>query len=97
MIAVDVLLGRQSELQTPRAVLCIIDAANLERNLFLVTQVLELNLPTVIALNMIDIAEQKGIQIDVDKLSQRLGVPVIPIQAKRKQGLEELKQALSKH
>jgi ferrous iron transport protein B len=94
MIAVDVLLGRQPDLAAPRVVLCIVDASNLERNLFLVTQVLELNLPTVIALNMIDVAEQKGIQIDAEQLAKRLGVPVIPIQAKRKQGLDKLKQAL---
>ena len=53
MIAVDVLLGRRDDVHAPDAVLCIVDASNLERHLYLVSQVLELGLPTVIALNMV--------------------------------------------
>ena len=85
MVAVDVLLGRQADLAAPDAVLCIVDASNLERNLYLVSQVLELGLPTVVALNMIDIAAQRGVQIDVSQLAQRLGVPVVEVQANRRQ------------
>ena len=55
MVTVDVLLGRRADSPAPDAVLCIVDASNLERNLYLVSQVLELGLPTVIALNMIDV------------------------------------------
>lgn len=94
MIAVDVLLGRLNIVDEPDAVLCIVDASNLERNLYLVSQVLELGKPTVIALNMVDIARQRGITIDVDVLRKRLHVPVIEIQANRRLGLNELKQSL---
>jgi len=95
MIAVDVLLGRQAGVETPDAVLCIVDASNLERNLYLVSQVLEMGLPTVLALNMMDVAQSRGIRIDASTLSARLGIPVIPVEAHRRRGLEELKQALS--
>lgn len=95
MIAVDVLLGRQSDTATPNAVLCIVDASNLERNLYLLSQVLETRLPTVVALNMSDLAAEKGMTIDVEKLSQQLGVPVIPTQANTRSGIGEVKQKLS--
>lgn len=94
MVAVDVLLGRQADSPVPDAVLCIVDASNLERNLYLVSQVLELGLPTVIALNMVDIAELRGVKIDVPQLSGRLGIPVIEVQANRRRGIEKLKSAL---
>ena len=95
MVAVDVLLGRQNSVDEPDAVVCIVDASNLERNLYLVSQVLELAKPTVIALNMIDVARDRGITIDLDVLRKRLHVPVVEIQANRKLGLQELKQALA--
>src|ERR1700682_3310349 len=95
MVTVDLLLGRRSDSPTPDAVLCIVDASNLERNLYLVSQVLELGLPTVVALNMTDIARQRGIAIDVRKLSVQLGVPVVEVQAHRRHGLAELKSALA--
>ncbi|MCP4811404.1 MAG: ferrous iron transporter B, partial [Planctomycetaceae bacterium] len=90
MVAVDVLLGQQEDTDRPDAVICIVDASNLQRNLYLVSQVLEMGLPTVVALNMIDVAEQKQIQIDVEQLQQRLQVPVVTIQANRKTGVETL-------
>ena len=77
MVAVDVLLGRQTDVARPDVILCIVDASNLARNLYLVSQLLELQRPTVIALNMIDVADDKGIQLDVARLQSRLGVPVI--------------------
>ncbi len=95
MVAVDVLLGRQSDVQQPDVVLCIVDASNLERNLYLVSQVLELGRPTVIALNMIDVAADNGLTLDVERLRRQLGVPVVKMQANRKVGLSDLKQALS--
>ena len=95
MVVVDVLLGRRDDAARPDAVLCIVDASNLERNLYLVSQVLELARPTVVALNMVDIAGQRGMTIDVAQLSQRLGVPVVEVQANKRQGLAELKAALS--
>ena len=95
MVAVDVLLGRRSDAPLPDAVLCIVDASNLERNLYLVSQAMELGLPTVVALNMIDVARDRGVAIDLERLRQQLGVPVIAVQANRKLGLEELKAALT--
>jgi ferrous iron transport protein B len=94
MIAVDVLLGRRDDVHAPDVALCIVDASNLERHFYLVSQVLELGLPTVIALNMVDVAEERGIEIQVQKLQTRLGVPVIALQANRGKGLSELKAAL---
>jgi ferrous iron transport protein B len=94
MVAVDVLLGRRGDAPAIDAVLSIVDASNLERNLYVVSQVLELGLPTVIALNMTDVARQRGIIVDVAKLSERLGVPVVETQANKRRGLDELKAAL---
>jgi ferrous iron transport protein B len=95
MVAVDVLFGRAAGETRPDVVVCIVDASNLERNLYLVSQVLELDLPTVVALNMIDAAEQNGITIDVARLSERLGVPVVELQAHRGVGVDRLKQAIA--
>ena len=92
-VAVDVLLGLRGD-ERPDAVLCVVDAGNLERNLYLVSQTLELGLPTVIALNMIDVARERGTKIDVAKLRERLGVPIVEIQANRSIGLDELKRAV---
>ncbi|HVX09819.1 MAG TPA: ferrous iron transport protein B [Pirellulales bacterium] len=94
MVAVDVLLGRRDDAPRIDGVLSIIDASNLERNLYLVSQVLELGLPTVVALNMTDVARQRGIEIDVAQLSQRLGTPVIETQANKRRGIDELAAAL---
>ncbi len=94
MVTVDVLLGRQADADPPDAILCIVDASNLERNLYLVSQVLEFGLPTVIALNMTDVAAERGIEIDTDRLAERLGAPVVPVQANRRIGLKELQTAL---
>lgn len=94
MVTVDVLLGRQSNEAKPNAVLVIVDASNLERNLYIVSQVKELGLPTVVALNMVDIAEEKGITIDAEKLQTQLGIPVIPTQANRRGGLDRLRETI---
>jgi ferrous iron transport protein B len=96
MVAVDVLLGREPGESLPDVVLSIVDASNLQRNLYLVSQVLSLGRPTVLALNMTDIAKDRGIEINIPELSKRLGVPVVPIQASRGQGLDELMTALEK-
>lgn len=94
MVAVDILLGRQAESERPDAVLCVVDAGNIERNLYLVSQTLELGLPIVVALNMIDVARERGTKIDVGQLSRRLGVPIVEIQANRGIGIDKLKTAL---
>jgi ferrous iron transport protein B len=95
MVTVDVLLGRQSDVAAPDAVLCIIDASNLERNLYLASQVLALGLPTVVALNMVDLAAAQGATIDAARLERQLGVSVVEIQANRGKGLDTLRTKLA--
>jgi ferrous iron transport protein B len=96
MVAVDVILGRQAGEPRPDVVVSIVDASNLERNLYLTTQALELGVHVVVALNMIDLAQGQGIHIDAERLSAGLGVPVVPIQANKKRGLEELRAAVAR-
>jgi ferrous iron transport protein B len=95
MVAVDVLLGRQDDHDPPDVILCIVDASNLERNLYLVSQVLELGRPTVLALNMVDVAEKKAVHVDAVGLAKRLGITVVEVQANKRRGLTELKEALA--
>ena len=92
----DVLLGLRQDTPRPERVLCVIDASHLERNLYFITQVLELGLPTIIALNMVDVAEAQGMPVNTHRLSEELGVPVIPIQATRRDSLLPLRLALSR-
>jgi ferrous iron transport protein B len=95
MVAVDVLLGRQPGSPPVDAVICIVDATNLGRNLYLVSQLLELQLPTVVALNMVDVARRRGISVDAGRLEKRLAVPVVAVQANRAVGVAELRAALA--
>ena len=76
--------------EKPDGIINIVDAANIERNLFLTMQLLELNIPMVIALNMMDEVAESGGSIDINGLEAELGVPVIPISAAKNQGIEEL-------
>lgn len=92
----DVLLGRREDTPRPDRVVCVVDSANLERNLYLASQVLELGLPTILVLNMMDVAVQREWRIDAAKLSELLGVVVVQTQAVTGQGLIELKLALSR-
>jgi ferrous iron transport protein B len=75
-------------------VINIVDASNLSRNLYLTFQLRQFNKPVVLVLNMMDVAKAKGIEIDCDKLSKRLGVTVIPISATKKTGINKLKEVL---
>ncbi|CAA2929492.1 Fe(2+) transporter permease subunit FeoB [Arsenophonus endosymbiont of Bemisia tabaci] len=75
----------------------VIDAAKLERNLYLTLQLIELGVPCIVALNMLDIAENKNIYINIDELQTRLGCPVIPLVSTRAKGISKLKQAIDKH
>jgi ferrous iron transport protein B len=93
-VAVDVLHGRQPGVPRPDAIVMVVDATNLERNLFLATQATEVGLPLVVALTLTDIADRRGIRIDASELGRRLGCPVIPIAAPARQGLAELRDAL---
>ncbi len=79
---------------TPDVVVNIVDASNLERNLYLTTQLLEMNVPVVVALNMMDMAQHRGIRIEVEHLEKHLGCPVIPVVASKKKGIEELRKAI---
>ncbi len=80
----------------PDLVVNVIDAANLERNLYLTAQILETGVPLILALNMSDMADARGLRIDVAKLSELLnGVPVIPMTARSGKGIEALKAAIA--
>ncbi|HEY3987110.1 Fe(2+) transporter permease subunit FeoB [Cedecea sp.] len=74
----------------------VVDASNLERNLYLTLQLLELGIPCVVALNMLDIAEKQAIRIDIDALAARLGCPVVPLVSTRGRGIESLKLAIDR-
>lgn len=80
--------------EDPDVVVNIVDASNIERNLYLSVQLMELGKPVVIALNMMDVAINRGYKIDIEKLSHLLGVPVVPIVASKKKGIEELLDAV---
>ena len=90
-ISRDVLLNRLPELPPPDLIVIVVDASNLQRNLYYTTQVVELGHPTIIALNMVDVAENNGHRIDEKKLSEALGVPVIPIVASEGRGIPGLR------
>jgi ferrous iron transport protein B len=96
-ILVEALLGQTGVLPEPTAVVCCLDASNLERNLYMATQVIELGLPTVVVLNMMDVARRRGMRINVELLEKRLGVPVVACEAARGKGIMELRLALSQH
>ncbi|HLH54657.1 MAG TPA: ferrous iron transport protein B [Verrucomicrobiae bacterium] len=94
-ISRDVLLNRLEELPAPSLVAIVVDASNLQRNLYYATQVIELGYPTVVALNMIDVAQNNGHSIDPEKLAGELGVPVFPIIASEGEGVAALKVGMS--
>lgn len=93
-VAVDVLTGHGVAGRAPDLVVVVVDVENLRRNLFLASQVSELGVPMVIALNCWDVVEKKGLQVDSKLLEQRLGIPVVPTVAKRKSGTVELGRAV---
>ncbi len=92
----DVLLGRRADTAQPDRIICIVDATNLERNLYLVHQVLDLGRPVILALNMMDLAVANGLDIRVARLEHALGIPVIPCEAVNGRGLLELRLAMSR-
>ena len=94
LVTVQVLTGERVGERPVDVIVCVVNAALLERNLFLVSQLLEFGLPVVVALNMIDSAQAKGITIDPEGLSRNLGVPVVATSATRRQGLGELREAI---
>mgnify|MGYP006278225651 CR=1 FL=1 len=82
--------------EKPDILIDVVDSSNLERNLYLSVQFMEMRVPLIIALNMVDIAKKRGYEIDADRLSTLLGVPVIPTVGNREQGIPELKEACRK-
>lgn len=76
--------------EKPDCIINVVDASNLERNLYLTTQILEMDVPVVVALNFMDVVEKNGERIDINKLSKKLGVPVVPVSALREENLEKL-------
>ena len=93
-VALDALNGQLPHEPKPDLVVCVVDASSLERHLQLTLQVMELGIPCVLALNMVDVAEKTGLRLDPVKLSEELGIPVVPMQANAKKGIIELKQAI---
>ncbi|HTG43695.1 MAG TPA: ferrous iron transport protein B, partial [Verrucomicrobiae bacterium] len=93
-ISRDVLFHRLADVPAPDAIVIVVDASNLQRNLYYATQVIELGYPTVLALNMIDVARNNGHEIDAEQLSRKLGVPVVPLVASERRGVEDLKQQI---
>jgi len=93
-VALEVLLSRDADQWQPDVVLVVVDAVHLERNLFLASQIIELGVPVVIALNQFDVAQDEGITIDIPELIHALGVPIVPTVATRGEGLDPLKKAL---
>ncbi|MFT5123999.1 MAG: ferrous iron transport protein B [Verrucomicrobiales bacterium] len=94
-VASDYLLGCIEGREPPDALVVTVDASNMERNLFLASQVLELGMPTVIALTMGDIAERHGMHVDPAKLATELGCPVVAVNAKNNVGISEIKEAMA--
>ena len=90
----DVLLGRQAGERQPDALVIVLDASNLDNHLRFALQLIELGLPTVIALNMVDLAKRDGLELDSSVLERELGVPVIETVAVRKRGVADLHAAI---
>ncbi|HEX8889182.1 MAG TPA: ferrous iron transport protein B [Pyrinomonadaceae bacterium] len=95
-IARDVLTGKIPNLPAPDVIVAVVDATNLERNLYLVTQLLEYGRPVIIALTMVDLAEKRGLEIDEKQLAESFGVPVIPVTAHQRLGIDALSSAVLK-
>jgi ferrous iron transport protein B len=96
MVAVDMIAWAHEFAEHPvDLLLVILDAANLRRNLYLYSQLLESDRPMVVALTMLDVAKSSGVSVDVDLLQERLGVPVVPVHAKKGEGIDALKAAVA--
>jgi ferrous iron transport protein B len=93
-VVLDFLLDKNNP-ELPDLILVVADASNLQRNLLLFSQIYDLGFPVVVVLNMIDLAEQSGWEIDVSALSQKLGVPVVATNSRTGEGIENLKKILA--
>src|SRR5688500_920856 len=93
-VAMEVLRGLRPDTPPPDVVVVVVDASNLQRNLYLVSQLIELGRPLVVALNMMDVAHRRGIHVSGEKLQERLGVPVVEVIGHKRRGINELKSAI---
>ncbi len=93
-VVLDVLANPENR-DHPKVIVVVVDASNLKRNLLLFTQIADLGFHTVLALNLVDVAEAQGLDVDADRLSEQLGVPVVAINARNGEGIANLKFALS--
>ena len=92
-VAYRVLLDQDESIK-PDMVLLVADASNLKRNLLFCSQIIDLNIPVVVALTMMDLAKRKGTQIDIPGLERELGVPIVPVNPRKNKGLEQLKKVI---
>jgi ferrous iron transport protein B len=95
-IATEIILGKTGFGDRPDVVVCVVDASNLERNLLLVSHIIDQEIPLIIALNMMDVAAEAGIRIIPGILESQLGVPVVPMTASRGEGIDKLREQLSR-
>src|SRR6184192_3236269 len=95
-VAMEVLRGLRKDTHAPDVVIVVVDASNLQRNLYLVSQLVELGRPLVVALNMMDIAERRGIHVAPAKLAKQLGVPVVPVIGHKRAGISNLKSEIDR-
>jgi ferrous iron transport protein B len=95
-VAMEVLRGIRKDVKQPDVVVVVVDASNLQRNLYLVSQLIELGRPLVVALNMTDVAERRGLRVSAQTLQKELGVPVIPVVGYKRRGIAELKEAITR-
>ncbi|HEY3286732.1 MAG TPA: ferrous iron transport protein B [Gemmatimonadaceae bacterium] len=96
MVVRDVLLGLQPDTPPPDLIVFVVDATNLDRHLYLALQVIELGRPLILALNMMDAARAQGLRIETDALERQLGVPVIGISAAKDEGLDRLRELMTR-
>lgn len=97
LIATRSLFGSLDEEPQPDLIIAVADASNIERNLYFITQLIDLGIPVVLALTMLDLAESKGIRVHSELLSRELGIPVIPVRVSENKGLSELKRTALKY
>ena len=93
-VAYKVLLNQDTDIR-PDMVLLVADASNLKRNLLFCSQIIDLGVPVVVALTMMDLAKKKGTQIDIPGLERELGVPVVPINPRKNKGIDQLKKVIA--
>ncbi len=94
LVSVDILLSRLPDAPKLDGVVVIVDAANIERNLYLFSQVRDLGIPVLLVLNMWDRLQEEGVTIDHVQLQSRLGIPIVVTSANKRKGIEALRQAI---